>query len=121
MPAELDQIEQIGRDLAQKHGLTLIPPYDHFDVICGQGTAAIANSRGFSGSYSSTQAWSWASAAPVGADSVWPMPIRTAQEALTQRPLTFLRSSWPWRTGSSRNWARRASALTAVRTPWSMT
>lgn len=32
--------EQIGRDLAQKHGLTLIPPYDHFDVICGQGTAA---------------------------------------------------------------------------------
>ena len=32
--------EQIGRDLAQKHGLTLIPPYDHPDVLCGQGTAA---------------------------------------------------------------------------------
>ncbi|WP_326536051.1 threo-3-hydroxy-L-aspartate ammonia-lyase [Pseudorhodoferax sp.] len=32
--------EQIGRDLAQKHGLTLIPPYDHPDVIAGQGTAA---------------------------------------------------------------------------------
>ncbi|REC95179.1 threo-3-hydroxy-L-aspartate ammonia-lyase [Kushneria indalinina] len=32
--------EQIGRDLAEKHGLTLIPPYDHFDVISGQGTAA---------------------------------------------------------------------------------
>lgn len=32
--------EQIGRDLAQKHGYTLIPPYDHPDVICGQGTAA---------------------------------------------------------------------------------
>jgi threonine dehydratase len=32
--------EQIGRDLAQKHGLTLIPPYDHADVIAGQGTAA---------------------------------------------------------------------------------
>jgi len=32
--------EQIGRDLAQKHGLTLIPPYDHVDVIAGQGTAA---------------------------------------------------------------------------------
>ncbi|MFP3549933.1 threo-3-hydroxy-L-aspartate ammonia-lyase [Paraburkholderia sp. SIMBA_049] len=32
--------EQIGRDLAQKHGLTLIPPYDHPDVISGQGTAA---------------------------------------------------------------------------------
>ena len=32
--------EQIGRDLADKHGLTLIPPYDHLDVIAGQGTAA---------------------------------------------------------------------------------
>lgn len=32
--------EQIGRDLATKHGLTLIPPYDHADVIAGQGTAA---------------------------------------------------------------------------------
>ena len=31
--------EQIGRDLAQRHGLTLIPPYDHPDVIAGQGTA----------------------------------------------------------------------------------
>ncbi|UGQ45299.1 threo-3-hydroxy-L-aspartate ammonia-lyase [Massilia endophytica] len=32
--------EQIGRELAQKHGYTLIPPYDHADVIAGQGTAA---------------------------------------------------------------------------------
>jgi threonine dehydratase len=32
--------EQITRALAQKHGLTLIPPYDHPDVIAGQGTAA---------------------------------------------------------------------------------
>lgn len=32
--------EQIGRDLAQQRGLTLIPPYDHADVIAGQGTAA---------------------------------------------------------------------------------
>jgi len=32
--------EQIGRALAEKHGLTLIPPYDHPDVIAGQGTAA---------------------------------------------------------------------------------
>ncbi|RCW74449.1 threo-3-hydroxy-L-aspartate ammonia-lyase [Pseudorhodoferax soli] len=32
--------EQIGRDLARKHGFTLIPPYDHPDVIAGQGTAA---------------------------------------------------------------------------------
>jgi threo-3-hydroxy-L-aspartate ammonia-lyase len=32
--------EQIGRELADRHGLTLIPPYDHADVIAGQGTAA---------------------------------------------------------------------------------
>lgn len=32
--------EQIGRQLAEKHGLTLIPPYDHPHVIAGQGTAA---------------------------------------------------------------------------------
>ena len=32
--------EQIGRDLAARHGLTLVPPYDHPDVIAGQGTAA---------------------------------------------------------------------------------
>ena len=32
--------EQIGRELAERHGLTLIPPYDHPDVISGQGTAA---------------------------------------------------------------------------------
>jgi threonine dehydratase len=36
-----DDREQIGRDLAQKHGFTLIPPYDHPDVISGQGTAAM--------------------------------------------------------------------------------
>lgn len=32
--------EQIGRELARKHGLTLIPPYDHPHVASGQGTAA---------------------------------------------------------------------------------
>jgi len=32
--------EQIGRALAARDGLTLIPPYDHADVIAGQGTAA---------------------------------------------------------------------------------
>lgn len=32
--------EQIGRDLSQQHGYTLIPPYDHPHVIAGQGTAA---------------------------------------------------------------------------------
>jgi threo-3-hydroxy-L-aspartate ammonia-lyase len=34
--------EQIGRELAEQHGLTLIPPYDHPHVIAGQGTAAQA-------------------------------------------------------------------------------
>ena len=32
--------ERIGRELAEKHNLTLIPPYDHPHVIAGQGTAA---------------------------------------------------------------------------------
>ncbi|MDR0219413.1 MAG: threo-3-hydroxy-L-aspartate ammonia-lyase [Enterobacteriaceae bacterium] len=30
----------ISRDLAEKHGLTLIPPYDHPHIIAGQGTVA---------------------------------------------------------------------------------
>ena len=33
--------EAIGRNLAGQHGMTLIPPYDHPDVIAGQGTAAM--------------------------------------------------------------------------------
>lgn len=33
--------EAIGRELAQTRGMTLVPPYDHPDVICGQGTAAL--------------------------------------------------------------------------------
>ncbi|URF06388.1 threo-3-hydroxy-L-aspartate ammonia-lyase [Cupriavidus campinensis] len=32
--------EEIGRKLAAEHGMTLIPPYDHPDVLAGQGTAA---------------------------------------------------------------------------------
>ncbi|MEO8923492.1 MAG: threo-3-hydroxy-L-aspartate ammonia-lyase [Caldimonas sp.] len=32
--------EAIGRRLAEERGLTLIPPFDHADVIAGQGTAA---------------------------------------------------------------------------------
>lgn len=32
--------EEIGNALARERGLTLIPPYDHPDVIAGQGTAA---------------------------------------------------------------------------------
>ncbi|MCV9938024.1 threo-3-hydroxy-L-aspartate ammonia-lyase [Boseaceae bacterium BT-24-1] len=31
--------DALGRELAQSRGLTLIPPYDHPDVIAGQGTA----------------------------------------------------------------------------------
>lgn len=32
--------EQIGRQLAEQHGYTLIPPYDHPHILAGQGTAA---------------------------------------------------------------------------------
>ncbi|MDC9614116.1 threo-3-hydroxy-L-aspartate ammonia-lyase [Xenorhabdus khoisanae] len=32
--------EEIGRHLAEKHGMTLIPPFDHPHIIAGQGTAA---------------------------------------------------------------------------------
>jgi threonine dehydratase len=32
--------EEIAQRLAAERGMTLIPPYDHPDVICGQGTAA---------------------------------------------------------------------------------
>ncbi|BBH70293.1 serine/threonine dehydratase [Actinoplanes sp. OR16] len=33
--------EKLGRDLAEERGLALIPPYDHPDVIAGQGTATL--------------------------------------------------------------------------------
>lgn len=33
--------EAIAADIASREGLTLIPPYDHPDVIAGQGTAAL--------------------------------------------------------------------------------
>ena len=36
-----DDREAIGRRLATERGLTMIPPYDHSDVIAGQGTAAL--------------------------------------------------------------------------------
>lgn len=39
-PASADR-EVIGRQLAEERGLTLIPPFDHPDVIAGQGTAAL--------------------------------------------------------------------------------
>jgi threonine dehydratase len=33
--------EEISRDLAKRHGYKLIPPYDHIDIVAGQGTAAL--------------------------------------------------------------------------------
>jgi threo-3-hydroxy-L-aspartate ammonia-lyase len=33
--------EVIGRRIAAERGMTLIPPYDHADVMAGQGTAAL--------------------------------------------------------------------------------
>jgi threonine dehydratase len=33
--------EAIGRRLAEERGLTLVPPFDHRDVIAGQGTTAL--------------------------------------------------------------------------------
>ena len=33
--------EQVARELQEKHGYALIPPFDHLDVIAGQGTAAL--------------------------------------------------------------------------------
>ena len=33
--------ENIARELAERKGYTLIPPYDHIDVVSGQGTAAL--------------------------------------------------------------------------------
>ena len=33
--------EDIGRRIAAERGMTLIPPYDHPDVMAGQGTAAL--------------------------------------------------------------------------------
>lgn len=36
-----DDREALARNIAQNRGMTLIPPYDHADVIAGQGTAAL--------------------------------------------------------------------------------
>jgi len=33
--------EKISEDLARKHSYILIPPYDHVDIVAGQGTAAL--------------------------------------------------------------------------------
>ena len=39
-PAETTR-EEISRDLAKRHAYKLIPPYDHIDIVAGQGTAAL--------------------------------------------------------------------------------
>ena len=39
-PAETTR-EEICRDLITRHGHTLVPPYDHINVVAGQGTAAM--------------------------------------------------------------------------------
>jgi threonine dehydratase len=36
-----EEREEIGRALAADKGLTLVPPYDHPDIIAGQGTATM--------------------------------------------------------------------------------
>ncbi len=36
-----DSREAIGRDIAETHGYTLVPPYDHPVVIAGQGTVGL--------------------------------------------------------------------------------
>nr|CAA6828071.1 MAG: Threonine dehydratase, catabolic (EC [uncultured Thiotrichaceae bacterium] len=33
--------EQIGREIAEREGRTLVPPYDDFDVMAGQGTVGL--------------------------------------------------------------------------------
>jgi threonine dehydratase len=33
--------EKISQDLSIRHGYTLVPPYDHINVVTGQGTAAM--------------------------------------------------------------------------------
>jgi len=38
---EVSSRDRIARELQVEHGYTLIPPYDHEDVIAGQGTTAL--------------------------------------------------------------------------------
>jgi threonine dehydratase len=39
-PAETTR-EEVSKDLLSRHRYTLIPPYDHIDIVAGQGTAAL--------------------------------------------------------------------------------
>ena len=38
---EVRSREEIANELQQRHGYTMIPPFDHIDVVAGQGTAAL--------------------------------------------------------------------------------
>ncbi len=38
---EVRSREEIAKELQQRHGYTMIPPFDHIDVVAGQGTAAL--------------------------------------------------------------------------------
>jgi threonine dehydratase len=39
-PEEITR-EKLSKDLEIEHGYTLVPPYDHIDIVAGQGTAAM--------------------------------------------------------------------------------
>ena len=39
-PNEISR-EEISQDLSIRYGYTLVPPYDHIDIVAGQGTAAM--------------------------------------------------------------------------------
>jgi threonine dehydratase len=39
-PAETTR-EKISEDILKQHDYTLVPPYDHIDIVAGQGTAAL--------------------------------------------------------------------------------
>ncbi|MCB0826817.1 MAG: threo-3-hydroxy-L-aspartate ammonia-lyase [Armatimonadetes bacterium] len=41
--------EALGREIAEREGLTLIPPYDHPHIVAGQGTAALELHQGIPG------------------------------------------------------------------------
>ena len=38
---DISSREDVAANLLEEHGYTLIPPYDHLDVVAGQGTAAL--------------------------------------------------------------------------------
>ncbi len=39
--SETEVRENVATDLIEKHGYNLIPPFDHYDIVAGQGTAAL--------------------------------------------------------------------------------